>query len=159
MATPFHRPSPWCASSYPASRNTSTGAAASVSFVSCMRSTSGRARSSHQRTLSRRAFSELTFQVAILIALDYLGSPPPRRKARSHVLTVLDPADRGDSPPEPVGARPDPGDRQRLGVRPALWRAALLLPKRRRRRTRLEPLRRSWRIASPGRAEPSRSRA
>jgi hypothetical protein len=39
-----------------------------VSFVSCIISTSGRARSSHQRTLSRRARSELTFQVAIRIA-------------------------------------------------------------------------------------------
>src|SRR5438128_2828517 len=66
MATPFHRPSPWCASSYPASWNASAGASGSASLVSCISSTSGRARSSHHVTLSRRAFSELTFQVAIL---------------------------------------------------------------------------------------------
>ena len=41
------------------------GASASASLVSCISSTSGRARSSHQVTLSSRAFSELTFQVAI----------------------------------------------------------------------------------------------
>src|SRR5881396_1887734 len=44
-----------------------TGASASASFVSCMRSTSGAARSSHQRTFSRRAGSELTFHVAMRI--------------------------------------------------------------------------------------------
>src|SRR2546427_2359199 len=65
MATPFHRPSPWCASAYPALRKASVGASGSASLVSCMSSTSGRARSSHQVTFSRRAFSELTFQVAI----------------------------------------------------------------------------------------------
>src|SRR5439155_17253332 len=65
MANPFQRPSPWCASSYPAVRNASAGASESASLVSCMSSTSGFARSSHHRTLSRRAFRELTFQVAI----------------------------------------------------------------------------------------------
>ena len=41
IATPFHWPWPWCASSYPASRNAAAGAAASVSLVSCISSTSG----------------------------------------------------------------------------------------------------------------------
>src|SRR6266480_796205 len=45
-----------------------TGASWSVSFVSCMSSTSGAARDSHHSTLSMRALSELTFQVAILIS-------------------------------------------------------------------------------------------
>jgi len=71
IATPFHRPSPWCTSSYPASLNVLTGASASPSLVSCIRSTSGFARSSHHMTFSRRAFSELTFQVAIRMAKDY----------------------------------------------------------------------------------------
>src|SRR5262245_5563363 len=39
----------------------------SASFVSCIKSTSGSARSSHQPTFSKRAFSELTFQVAMRI--------------------------------------------------------------------------------------------
>src|SRR5262245_821439 len=43
----------------------STGASASASFVSCISRTSGFARASHQATLSSRARSELTFQVAI----------------------------------------------------------------------------------------------
>src|SRR5207253_11101780 len=53
-----------------------------------MRSTSGRARSSHQATFSRRAFSELTFQVAIRTARSYLEgerrgttTTPANRKA------------------------------------------------------------------------------
>src|SRR5438309_1237994 len=71
MATPFHRPSPWCASSYPASRKASAGASGSASLVSCISSTSGLARSSHHVTFSRRAFSELTFQVAMRIHIDY----------------------------------------------------------------------------------------
>src|SRR5215831_8012063 len=71
IATPFHRPSPWCASSYPAWLNVSTGASASASFVSCIRSTSGFVRSSHHMTFSRRAFSELTFQVAIRMSKDH----------------------------------------------------------------------------------------
>ena len=43
------------------------GASASASFVSCISRTSGCARSSHHVTLSSRAFSEFTFQVAIRI--------------------------------------------------------------------------------------------
>src|SRR2546428_5980004 len=78
MATPFQPPSPWWASAYPRSRKTLTGASASVSFVSCMRSTSGRARSSHQVTLSSRALRELTFQVAMRTDVDY----PAQRGAR-----------------------------------------------------------------------------
>src|SRR5207244_6664772 len=58
-------------SSYPASRKASAGASGSASLVSCISSTSGRARSSHHVTFSRRAFSELTFQVAILTSPSY----------------------------------------------------------------------------------------
>src|SRR5437867_4743302 len=47
------------------------GASRSASLVSCIRSTSGLARSSHHVTFSRRAFSELTFQVAMRIHIDY----------------------------------------------------------------------------------------
>ena len=44
-----------------------TGASSSESFVSCIRSTSGCARSSHSITRSMRALSELTFHVAMRI--------------------------------------------------------------------------------------------
>src|SRR5919198_2292675 len=43
------------------------GTSLSASFVSCISRMSGWARSSHHSTLSRRAFNELTFQVAIRI--------------------------------------------------------------------------------------------
>src|SRR4051794_6637039 len=49
-------------------RNGITGASSSDSLVSCMSSTSRSARSSHSRTRSMRALSELTFQVATRIA-------------------------------------------------------------------------------------------
>src|SRR3954447_15626134 len=47
--------------------NAIAGASGSASFVSCISRTSGAARSSHQSTFSWRAFSELTFQVAMRI--------------------------------------------------------------------------------------------
>src|SRR6266550_4089144 len=56
-----------------------TGASASVSFVSWISSTSGAARSSHHSTFSSRAFSELTFQVAMCIAVG--GSEVPAANA------------------------------------------------------------------------------
>src|SRR5450759_4308516 len=65
MATPFQRPSPWWASSYPAIRNGISGAASSASLVSCISSTSGTRWTSHSSTRGRRALSELTFQVAM----------------------------------------------------------------------------------------------
>src|SRR5207245_4135724 len=52
-----------------ASLKVATGASASESFVSCISRTSGFARPSHQTTFSSRAFSELTFQVAIRIVV------------------------------------------------------------------------------------------
>src|SRR5437773_2553209 len=51
--------------SHPASRSNH------ASLASCIRSTSGLARSSHNVTFPRRAFSELTFQVAMRIHIDY----------------------------------------------------------------------------------------
>src|SRR3954467_9766490 len=45
--------------------NVNAGNASSLSFVSCMHSTSGCMSAIHCSTRSRRAFSELTFQVAI----------------------------------------------------------------------------------------------
>src|SRR5829696_556572 len=51
--------------SYPALLNGSIGTSLSASLVSCMRRTSGCARSSHQATFSSRALSELTFHVAM----------------------------------------------------------------------------------------------
>jgi hypothetical protein len=44
------------------------GTSVSDTFVSCIRSTSGWARSSHYVTFSRRAFNELTFRVAMRMA-------------------------------------------------------------------------------------------
>src|SRR5438093_8463111 len=95
MATPFHCPSPWWASSYPAFRNASRGASASASLVSCISRTSGRPRSSHQATLSKRALSELTFQVAILTDVGYRVSGGPaavgggRARGAAHPLARL----------------------------------------------------------------------
>src|SRR5687767_6325986 len=80
MATPFQRPSPWCATSYPAPVKASRGISSSASLVSCMSRTSGFARSSHHVTFSSRAFSELTFQVAIRIRS---GSPGPDERGKA----------------------------------------------------------------------------
>ncbi len=41
MATPFQRPSPWGADSYPSADSAMAGKAVSATFVSCMQSTSG----------------------------------------------------------------------------------------------------------------------
>src|SRR6185295_1222314 len=45
--------------------NVNAGKASSLSLVSCMHNTSGCMSASHCSTRSRRAFNELTFQVAI----------------------------------------------------------------------------------------------
>jgi len=65
MATPFQRPSPWDADSYPRVDSAMAGKAASASFVSCMQTTSGWAYSIHSSTRDKRALSEFTFQVAM----------------------------------------------------------------------------------------------
>src|SRR3954451_889542 len=92
MATPFQRPSPWWASWYPRLAKKSCGTSLSASFVSCISITSGRARSSHQDTLSRRALSELTFQVAMRMGRLYPRPRPrpgasPRRRASDRVAS------------------------------------------------------------------------
>src|SRR5262247_106778 len=92
-----------------------TGASASRSLVSCMRSTSGLARSSHHATFSRRARSELTFHVAIRMVHLFRGResrarPPCERRApmpasAAHVgpatqeLLHIVPVDQGDVAP------------------------------------------------------------
>src|SRR2546426_3729382 len=53
-----------------------------------MRRTSGRARSSHHVTLSRRAFSELTFQLAIRTGLRLPRAGPPWLVLRAARLTT-----------------------------------------------------------------------
>src|SRR5437016_2133573 len=135
MATPFHRPSPWCASSYPTSRKASAGASGSASLVSYISSTSGRARSSHHVTFSRRAFSDLTFQVAILTSPSYeepARSASPSWSLRGKGFSAICPASnlRGSLPgsmgreahpeaktfwPVDVGDRRDPGCGGRRG--------------------------------------------
>src|SRR6185369_3028773 len=50
------------------------GASVSDSFVSCMSRTSGAARSSHHSIFSSRAFIELTFHVAMRMALRGLAA-------------------------------------------------------------------------------------
>src|SRR5829696_626475 len=64
IATPFHCPGPWCTESYPSDWKVSCGNESSDSLVSWRHSTSGWAYCSHSSTRGRRAFSELTFQVA-----------------------------------------------------------------------------------------------
>src|SRR5437660_1919473 len=64
IATPFHCPGPWCTESYPSDWKVSCGNESSASLVSCRHRTSGCAYWSHSSTRGRRAFSELTFQVA-----------------------------------------------------------------------------------------------
>ena len=70
LAPPFHCPWPQWAASYPRVWNASAGKALSASFVSCMHRTSGCAYPSQSSTRAKRAFSELTFQVAIRIAAE-----------------------------------------------------------------------------------------
>jgi N-acyl-D-aspartate/D-glutamate deacylase len=65
IATPFQRPSPQCAASYPSVWKAMAGKSASASFVSWRHSTSGCAYCSHSSTRGRRALSEFTFQVAM----------------------------------------------------------------------------------------------
>src|SRR4051794_3868517 len=68
IATPFHAPCPWAATSYPRSDSSlpiSSANASSASFVSCRHRTSGLRSSSHGSSRGTRCFSELTFQVTI----------------------------------------------------------------------------------------------
>src|SRR5437016_12315441 len=67
MATSFQRPVPWWAASYPKVAKAIAGKVASATLVSCMHRTSGFAYPIHSSTRGSRAFSELTFHVAIRI--------------------------------------------------------------------------------------------
>src|SRR5207245_56744 len=83
------------------------GVAVSASFVSCIRSTSGRARASHHSTLSRRAFSELTFQVAIRTDPRLPRAGPPWLVLRTARLPPPDaPEGAGGGPASPAPLRP-----------------------------------------------------
>ena len=64
-ATPFQRPSPWCATAYPSGVTESAGNASAPTLVSCRHTTSGAACSSHSTSRGSRASTEFTFQVAI----------------------------------------------------------------------------------------------
>ncbi len=83
MATPFHRPCPWCTDSYPSAEKVSAGKASSASFVSCRHNTSGSHSAIHASTRSSRADNEFTFQVATRTACE-----PTRAYVASVVLDV-----------------------------------------------------------------------
>src|SRR5713101_6407250 len=85
IATPFHWLWPWWTDSYPSPENARLGNASSASFVSWRHNTSGCAYTSHSSTRSWRAFSELTFQVAIRT-----GQTLPPRCGRSMLFDAVE---------------------------------------------------------------------
>src|SRR4051794_4508605 len=108
MATPFHCPCPWCTVSYPSALNASWGNVWSESFVSWRQSTSGFAYASHSSTRSWRAFSELTFQVAIRTPGRYLRFWDAMVLPELHQRVTVDLVGGGDRDPH-VGARLEAG--------------------------------------------------
>src|SRR5438552_9756892 len=115
IATPFHCPGPWCTESYPSDWKVSCGNESSASLVSCRHRTSGCAYWSHSSTRGRRAFSELTFQVAKRTAFWNLPDVVPDVvRVRDQELGLHGAPDGGDHVVAPVVERPVPDAARQL---------------------------------------------